>query len=176
MISCRTQREIKEILYRRRREKLPSVKAQHNFTKPEFEEIKVKCLKYLFNSAILTVALPRCLFGRKCPLKSYHYIFLSNSLALHPDKTMVATGQTGKNPFICVWDTTTMETVSILQDGHQNGVAAVGFDKEGGVRKLVFMYQNLNSVQNKYFSIQTFFHLDNEFNNNTITVTLGAFI
>lgn len=46
-----------------------------------------------------------------------------------------------------------METVSILQDGHQNGVAAVGFDKEGGVRKLVFMYQNLNSVQNKYFSI-----------------------
>lgn len=65
-------------------------------------------------------------------------------MALHPDKTMVATGQTGKNPFICVWDTTTMETVSILQDGHQNGVAAVGFDKEGGVRKLVFMYQNLN--------------------------------
>lgn len=62
-------------------------------------------------------------------------------MALHPDKTMVATGQTGKNPFICVWDTTTMETVSILQDGHQNGVAAVGFDKEGGVRKLVFMYQ-----------------------------------
>lgn len=53
-------------------------------------------------------------------------------LALHPDKTMVATGQTGKNPFICVWDTATMETVSILQDGHQNGVAAVGFDKEGG--------------------------------------------
>lgn len=68
---------------------------------------------------------------------------------------MVATGQTGKNPFICVWDTTTMETVSILQDGHQNGVAAVGFDKEGGVRKLVFMYQNLN------FEIeQIFFYLD----------------
>lgn len=55
------------------------------------------------------------------------------SLALHPDKTMVATGQTGKNPFICVWDTATMETISILRDGHQNGIAAVGFDKEGGV-------------------------------------------
>lgn len=74
-------------------------------------------------------------------------------MALHPDKTMVATGQTGKNPFICVWDTTTMETVSILQDGHQNGVAAVGFDKEGGVRKLVFMYQNLKFEQ-------IFFYLD----------------
>jgi hypothetical protein len=46
---------------------------------------------------------------------------------------MVATGQTGKNPFICVWDTATMETVSILRDGHQNGIAAVGFDKDGGV-------------------------------------------
>lgn len=46
-----------------------------------------------------------------------------------------------------------METVSILQDGHQNGVAAVGFDKEGGVRKLVFMYQNLKFEQ-------IFFYLD----------------
>lgn len=61
---------------------------------------------------------------------------------------MVATGQTGKNPFICVWDTTTMETVSILQDGHQNGVAAVGFDKEGGVIGLYVSKTN----QNKYFS------------------------
>lgn len=80
-------------------------------------------------------------FCSKCPFKVKSVYFLSNSLALHPDKTMVATGQTGKNPFICVWDTTTMETVSILQDGHQNGVAAVGFDKEGGVRKLLFKYQ-----------------------------------
>lgn len=63
------------------------------------------------------------------------YFFIAvNSLALHPDKMMVATGQTGKNPFICVWDTTNMETVSILRDGHQNGIAAVAFDKEGGVR------------------------------------------
>lgn len=78
---------------------------------------------------------------------------------------MVATGQTGKNPFICVWDTTTMETVSILQDGHQNGVAAVGFDKEGGVRKLVFMYQNLNfEIWTNIFLFRLFFHLDNEFN------------
>ena len=53
------------------------------------------------------------------------------SLALHPEKTLVASGQTGKAPFICVWDTYSMEMVSILKDGHQNGVGALGFDKEG---------------------------------------------
>lgn len=74
-------------------------------------------------------------------------------MALHPDKTMVATGQTGKNPFICVWDTTTMETVSILQDGHQNGVAAVGFDKEGGVIGLYVSKFELGTKQIFFLSI-----------------------
>lgn len=60
------------------------------------------------------------------------YLF-SFSLALHPDRTIVATGQTGKNPYICVWDSASLETVSMLKDGHENGIAAVGFDKDGGV-------------------------------------------
>lgn len=55
------------------------------------------------------------------------------SLSMHPERNIVATGQTGKNPFICVWDTNNMETVSMLKDGHQNGVAALSFDKDGGV-------------------------------------------
>ena len=45
----------------------------------------------------------------------------------------MATGQTGKNPYICVWDSSSNETVSILKDGHQNGIGALGFDKEGQV-------------------------------------------
>ncbi|XP_064600933.1 echinoderm microtubule-associated protein-like 6 [Liolophura sinensis] len=53
------------------------------------------------------------------------------SLALHPERTLVATGQIGKKPYICVWDAYNMETVSILRDGHENGVGAMGFDKEG---------------------------------------------
>ncbi|ESO87658.1 hypothetical protein LOTGIDRAFT_166239 [Lottia gigantea] len=53
------------------------------------------------------------------------------SLTLHPEKTLVATGQIGKKPYICVWDAATCETVSILKDGHEHGVAAMGFDKEG---------------------------------------------
>ncbi len=61
---------------------------------------------------------------------------LSFSLALHPDKTLVATGQIGKEPFICVWDPVTLDTVSILQGGHERGVAALGFSADGKVQPL----------------------------------------
>ncbi|XP_041352370.1 echinoderm microtubule-associated protein-like 6 isoform X2 [Gigantopelta aegis] len=53
------------------------------------------------------------------------------SLTLHPDRTLVATGQIGKAPYICVWDSVTNSTASILKDGHENGVGALGFDKDG---------------------------------------------
>lgn len=56
------------------------------------------------------------------------------SLALHPDKVQVATGQVGKDPFICIWDTYSMQTVSILQDVHSHGVACLAFDSDGQVR------------------------------------------
>lgn len=46
----------------------------------------------------------------------------------------MATGQIGKDPYICVWNTLTTQTVSILKDGHKHGVSAMGFDKEGTVR------------------------------------------
>ncbi|XP_061843886.1 echinoderm microtubule-associated protein-like 6 isoform X4 [Nerophis lumbriciformis] len=53
------------------------------------------------------------------------------SLALHPDKVQVATGQVGKEPYICVWDTYAMQTVSILRDLHTHGVACLAFDADG---------------------------------------------
>ncbi|TRY96368.1 hypothetical protein DNTS_033743 [Danionella cerebrum] len=53
------------------------------------------------------------------------------SLALHPDKIQVATGQVGKEPFICVWDSYTLTTVSILRDAHTHGVACLAFDADG---------------------------------------------
>lgn len=46
-----------------------------------------------------------------------------------------------------------METVSILQDGHQNGVAAVGFDKEGGVIGLYVSKLELATQQIFFLSI-----------------------
>ncbi|XP_068177719.1 echinoderm microtubule-associated protein-like 6 isoform X2 [Antennarius striatus] len=53
------------------------------------------------------------------------------SLALHPDKVLVATGQVGAEPYVCVWDTYAMQTVSILRDGHTHGVACLAFDSDG---------------------------------------------
>ncbi|XP_039593751.1 echinoderm microtubule-associated protein-like 6 isoform X2 [Polypterus senegalus] len=53
------------------------------------------------------------------------------SLALHPDKTQVATGQVGKDPYICVWDSYNVQTISILKDVHTHGVACLAFDSDG---------------------------------------------
>ncbi|XP_057217479.1 echinoderm microtubule-associated protein-like 6 isoform X1 [Triplophysa rosa] len=53
------------------------------------------------------------------------------SLALHPDKIQVASGQVGKDPYICVWDSYTLTTVSILRDVHTHGVACLAFDADG---------------------------------------------
>lgn len=56
------------------------------------------------------------------------------SLALHPEKQLVATGQVGKDPYLCVWDTKTCQTLSILKDGHQRGIASLAFNNAGTVR------------------------------------------
>ena len=61
------------------------------------------------------------------------------SLALHPEKQLVATGQVGKDPYICVWDTKTCQTVSILKDGHQRGIACVAFNAAGTVGHIVYI-------------------------------------
>ncbi|MBZ3880418.1 Echinoderm microtubule-associated protein-like 6, partial [Sciurus carolinensis] len=53
------------------------------------------------------------------------------SLALHPDKTLIATGQVGKEPYICIWDSYNVQTVSILKDVHTHGVACLAFDSDG---------------------------------------------
>uniref|UniRef100_A0A3Q2VUR1 EMAP like 6 n=1 Tax=Haplochromis burtoni TaxID=8153 RepID=A0A3Q2VUR1_HAPBU len=52
-------------------------------------------------------------------------------MAMHPDKIQVATGQVGKDPYICIWDTYAMQTVSILRDVHTHGVACLAFDADG---------------------------------------------
>lgn len=53
------------------------------------------------------------------------------SLALHPEKQLVATGQVGKDPYICVWDSRTCQTVSIMKDTHQRGVTCLAFNSSG---------------------------------------------
>ncbi|KAI4583524.1 hypothetical protein MJG53_008737 [Ovis ammon polii x Ovis aries] len=53
------------------------------------------------------------------------------SLALHPERALVATGQVGKEPYICVWDSYTVQTVSVLKDVHTHGIACLAFDLDG---------------------------------------------
>ncbi|PFX18604.1 Echinoderm microtubule-associated protein-like 6 [Stylophora pistillata] len=53
------------------------------------------------------------------------------SLALHPERQLVATGQVGKDPYVCVWDSKTCQTVSILKDAHQRGVTCLAFNNTG---------------------------------------------
>jgi microtubule-associated protein-like 6 len=52
-------------------------------------------------------------------------------MAMHPNGKFVATGQVGKDPKICVWDSTTMEKVVTLQGAHERGIAALDFSPNG---------------------------------------------
>ena len=68
-------------------------------------------------------------------------------MALHPDGQTVATGQVGKKPYICVWDSSNLQTLSILKDVHSHGVASVSFNDNGEVcacfnKDVVFTKQN----------------------------------
>ena len=39
-------------------------------------------------------------------------------LTMHPQKQLVASGETGKNPSICIWDSVALKTVSVLVKEH----------------------------------------------------------
>lgn len=51
------------------------------------------------------------------------------SLAMHPEGKIVATAQMGKEPFICVWDTETLQCLSILKGFHERAITAMDFSK-----------------------------------------------
>ena len=52
-------------------------------------------------------------------------------LALHPDGKLVATGEMGKKPKIVVWDSTTMETVAVIEGLHKRAVCQLAFSDDG---------------------------------------------
>jgi WD40 repeat protein len=63
----------------------------------------------------------------------FHHLHpdLLESLTRHPDGNLVASGQIGKEPFITVWDSTSMEPVALLKGFHQRGICALGFSRDG---------------------------------------------
>jgi len=52
-------------------------------------------------------------------------------LAMHPERELVATGQVGKDPSICVWSTSTCELLAELRGFHQRAVVSLSFDATG---------------------------------------------
>ncbi len=60
------------------------------------------------------------------------------SSCLHPDKTIVATGQMGKTAQICVWNTQGVMKLESLLQGHTDGVGAMNFHRDGEVKKNEF--------------------------------------
>ena len=55
------------------------------------------------------------------------------SLCQHPSGDLFASGQIGKDPFVCVWDSKDCEVKSLLQNGHQRGISALDFSHDGTV-------------------------------------------
>ncbi len=63
------------------------------------------------------------------------------SSCLHPNKTIVATGQMGKTAQICVWNTQGIMKLESLLQGHTTGVGAMNFHSDGEVtKKKIFFF------------------------------------
>jgi len=52
-------------------------------------------------------------------------------LAIHPELDIVATGQAGRDPVVCVWSTKTCEILAELRGFHQRAVVSLSFDSTG---------------------------------------------
>lgn len=54
-----------------------------------------------------------------------------SALALHPDGVTVATGQVGRDPLVCVWDSRTMQLRQRMPLFHEVSVVALAFTPDG---------------------------------------------
>ena len=55
------------------------------------------------------------------------------SLALHPDRKVVATGEIGSSPVVYIWDTEGLEIISVLSGEHTAGITALNFSTSGNL-------------------------------------------
>jgi WD40 repeat protein len=51
-------------------------------------------------------------------------------MAPHPKQVLIASGEVGKKPVVCVWDSETLQTKSILKDGHTHGICCLAFSAD----------------------------------------------
>ncbi|EKX32589.1 hypothetical protein GUITHDRAFT_82168, partial [Guillardia theta CCMP2712] len=60
-------------------------------------------------------------------------------LSLHPDFITAATGQVGRKALLCVWNTYTMQTLSVIRGFHDYGICSVSFNSDGSLLASVGM-------------------------------------
>lgn len=69
--------------------------------------------------------------GAKEANENAHYDDIT-ALSIHPNRDLVATGQVGKDPSICIWSTKTMELVVSMKQGRDTrAVRSLGWSKNG---------------------------------------------
>ena len=63
----------------------------------------------------------------------FHHLDDITSLAFHPNKKLVATGETGPNPLITIWDNETMECLSRFSSPLIKGINCLTFSNDGNL-------------------------------------------
>ncbi|OQS03517.1 microtubule-associated protein, partial [Thraustotheca clavata] len=53
------------------------------------------------------------------------------SFTLHPSKTIIATGETGKTPKLIIWDASSIQVISTQRGYHSRGIVQLGFSCTG---------------------------------------------
>ena len=53
------------------------------------------------------------------------------TVAIHPGRVIVATGQLGKHPRVCIWDSQTLETLRVFEGFHKRAICAMSFSPDG---------------------------------------------
>ena len=71
--------------------------------------------------------------GKRCQRFFFGHDDDIKSMAVHPNREWVCTGQVGRRPFVCVWDgVTTLQLQKITHPAGMRGVTALGFSQHDG--------------------------------------------
>lgn len=53
------------------------------------------------------------------------------AVAVHPNRKIVATGQLGRHPRLCIWDSKSLSTLRVFEGHHQRAICAMSFSSDG---------------------------------------------
>jgi hypothetical protein len=80
---------------------------------------------------------------------------INYSLAPHPSGSLVATGQIGVDPKICLWDTNSMSTIAIIHKCHTRGMRSLNLFFQhfiSSFTRLGWRWRNIHPILGKFSS------------------------